>query len=264
MTEEKIIPIILCGGYGTRLWPLSRKSFPKQFLNFEENNHHSLLQNTCQRISSIKNIDNPILICNEEHRFIAAEQLRNINIQPKSILLEPLGRGTAPAVTIAALKAIENSKNPFLLILSADHIISNKENLIKVLQSGKNYADQGSLVTFGVKPEYPETGYGYIESTKMLNNDLGGEIKRFIEKPNLVNAKEYIKNKNFFWNSGIFLFRANDILREINFFEPNIFENCQKALKKSKLDLDFQRIENKHLSNCKNISLDVAVMEKTV
>ena len=263
MIDKEIIPIILCGGSGTRLWPLSRESYPKQFLNLEENNDQSLLQNTCQRISSIRNIDSPILICNEEHRFIAAEQLRNINIQPKSILLEPIGRGTAPAVTIAALKAIENSKNPFLLILSSDHIISNKDNLFKVIQEGKNYADQGSLVTFGVKPEYPETGYGYIESTTMLNNNPGGKIKRFIEKPSLVNAKKYIKNKNFFWNSGIFLFRANDILREIKFFEPKIFENCQKALKESRLDLDFERIEIEHFSNCENISLDVAVMERT-
>lgn len=263
MIDKEIIPIILCGGSGTRLWPLSRESYPKQFLKLEENNNHSLLQNTCERILSIKNISDPILICNEEHRFIAAEQLRNININPKSILLEPLGRGTAPAVAIAALKAIENKANPFLLVLSSDHIISNKDNLIKVLQIGRNYADQGRLVTFGVKPEYPETGYGYIESTKMLNNDQGGKIKRFIEKPNLVDAKKYIKNKNFFWNSGIFLFRAKDILREMKIFEPNIYENCQEAFKHRKLDLDFERLEHNHFSNCENISLDVAVMERT-
>lgn len=264
MSNQEIIPIILCGGSGTRLWPLSRESYPKQFLNLEENNNHSLLQNTCERILSIKNISNPILICNKEHRFIAAEQLRNININPKSILLEPFGRGTAPAVTIAALKAKENSENPFLLVLSSDHIISNKENLIKVLQLAINYADQGRLVTFGVKPDYPETGYGYIESSSNLNNDgLGSQIKRFIEKPNLTKAKEYIKNKNFFWNSGIFLFRANDILREIKSFEPKIFDNCQKALNSSQLDLDFERIETKHFSKCDNVSLDIAVMERT-
>ena len=264
MTSKEIIPIILCGGSGTRLWPLSRESYPKQFLNLEENNNQSLLQNTCERILSIKNISNPILICNKEHRFIAAEQLRNININPKSILLEPLGRGTAPAVAIAALKSLENNDNPFLLVLSSDHVISNKDNLKKVLQLGINYAEQGRLVTFGVKPDYPETGYGYIESEIMLNNDnQGGEIKRFIEKPTLVKAKEYIKNKNFFWNSGIFLFKAKDILREIKNYEPNIFENCQKALNDSQLDLDFERIETKHFSKCENISLDVAVMERT-
>ena len=264
MTNQEIIPIILCGGSGTRLWPLSRESYPKQFLNLEENNNQSLLQNTCERFLSIKNVSNPILICNKEHRFIAAEQLRNININPKSILLEPLGRGTAPAVALAAFKAMENNENPFLLVLSSDHIISNKDNLIKALNLGMNYAEKGRLVTFGVKPDYPETGYGYIESKIMLKDDNeGGEIKRFIEKPSLTKAKEYIENKNFFWNSGIFLFRANDILREIKKFEPMIFENCQKALNDSQLDLDFERIEVKHFSNCENISLDVAVMERT-
>ena len=264
MTNPEIIPIILCGGSGTRLWPLSRESYPKQFLNLEENNNQSLLQNTCERILSIKNISNPILICNEEHRFIAAEQMRNINIKPKSILLEPLGRGTAPAVTISALKASENSENPFLLVLSSDHIILNKDNLIKVLNIGINFAKQGRFVTFGVKPEYPETGYGYIESTSILNNqNHGGDIKRFVEKPNIDKAREYIKNKNFFWNSGIFLFRANDLLKEIKLFEPEILENCQKAFKDRKLDLDFERIEIKHFSNCKNVSLDIALMERT-
>ena len=263
MTNQEIIPIVLCGGSGTRLWPLSRESYPKQFLNLEESNNKSLLQNTCERILSIKNISDPILVCNKEHRFIAAEQLRNININPKSILLEPFGRGTAPAVAIAALKAKENSENPFLLVLSSDHIISNKENLIKVLQLAINYADQGRLVTFGVKPDYPETGYGYIESSSNLNNDLGSQIKRFIEKPNLAKAKKYIKNKNFFWNSGIFLFKANDILRELKSFEPKILENCQKALNSSQLDLDFERIETEHFSKCDDISLDIAVMEKT-
>ena len=143
MTNQAIIPIILCGGSGTRLWPLSRESYPKQFLNLEEDNKKSLLQNTCERILSIKNIADPILVCNEKHRFIAAEQIRSININPKSILLEPLGRGTAPAVAIAAFKAIQNSKNPFLLVLSSDHVITNKANLIKVLEIGKNYAKKG-------------------------------------------------------------------------------------------------------------------------
>jgi len=263
MPNNKIIPIILCGGSGTRLWPLSRKSFPKQFLNLEENNNQSLLQNTCERILSIKNIDNPILICNEEHRFITAEQLRKININPKSILLEPFGRGTAPAVAIGALKALEKENNPLLLVLSSDHIISNKDNLINTLEIGINYANVGRLVTFGVKPGYPETGYGYIESSKLSNIDQGAEIKRFIEKPSLIKAKEYIKNKNFFWNSGIFLFRANEILNELKRFNPEIIENCKKSLDESQLDLDFERIEIRNFSNCENISLDVAVMEKT-
>ncbi len=264
MTSKKIIPIILCGGTGTRLWPLSRKSFPKQFLNLEENNNQSLLQNTCERILSIENLDNPILICNEEHRFITAEQLRKINIKPKSILLEPLGRGTAPAVTIAVLKALEKDKNPFLLVLSSDHIISNKVNFINTLEIGKTYANQGKIVTFGVKPTYPETGYGYIETENDFNNELKGtRIKRFVEKPNMKNAIEFFKNEKFLWNSGIFLFRANYFLQEINNYEPEIVSHSRKALENSKLDLDFERIDKVHFSKCKNIALDVAVMEKT-
>ncbi len=264
MTSKEIFPIILCGGSGTRLWPLSRESYPKQFLNLEENNKKSLLQNTCERISSLQNIAEPILVCNEKHRFIAAEQIRSINIKPKSILLEPFGRGTAPAVAVAAFKAIENSENPFLLVLSSDHVITNKANLIEVLEIGKNYANKGRLVTFGIKPRYPETGYGYIESTTVLNSDNeGANIKRFIEKPSLINAKKYIKNKNFLWNSGIFLFKAKDILEEFKIYEPKIYENCQKSLNSGQLDLDFERLETKHFSKCENISLDVAIMEKT-
>ena len=264
MTQKNIVPLILCGGSGTRLWPLSRKSFPKQFLNLEDNNSQSLLQNTCERILSTKNIDKPILICNEEHRFITAEQMREINIIPKAILLEPVGRGTAPAVTIAALRALENDENPLLLVLSSDHVITNKKNLINALETGKKYANQGRLVTFGVNPLYPETGYGYIESLDLLNSSQkGSNIKRFIEKPSLRDAEEYIKHDKFFWNSGIFLFRANDFLKELKKFKPEIIENCLNSLERSQSDLDFERIEIKHFSNCENISLDVAVMEKT-
>ena len=264
MTQKNIVPLILCGGSGTRLWPLSRKSFPKQFLNLEDNNAQSLLQNTCERILSIKNLDNPILICNEEHRFITAEQMRGINIIPKAILLEPVGRGTAPAVTIAALRALENAENPLLLVLSSDHVITNQKNLINALETGKKYANQGRLVTFGVNPSYPETGYGYIESMDLLNSfEKGSNIKRFIEKPCLRDAEEYIKHDKFFWNSGIFLFRANDFLKELKKFKPEIIENCLNSLERSQTDLDFERIEIKNFSNCENISLDVAVMEKT-
>ena len=264
MNELKIIPVILCGGSGKRLWPLSRESFPKQFISLEENNNKSLLQNTCERLLKVENLDNPILICNEEHRFLTAEQLRKINIKPKSILLEPFGRGTAPAVAIAALKAIEKGEDPILLVLSSDHIIEKKENLIKAIKIGKDYANLGRIVAFGVKPSYPETGYGYIESNNLLDNKKKGfDIKRFIEKPNLTKAKEYFKNKNYFWNSGIFIFKAKDILKEIKNYEPDIIENCKSSLSNSHLDLDFERIEIKNFSYCKNISIDNAVMEKT-
>ena len=162
MPSEYLVPVILSGGFGSRLWPLSRKSFPKQFLSFDKNSKQSLLQKTQERISILPNICNPIIICNEEHRFIVAEQMREINITPNSILLEPFGRNTAPAITLAALKALESASNPYLLVLSSDHEIKNKENFYAVIEKGLEYASKGRLVTFGVIPDYPETGFGYI------------------------------------------------------------------------------------------------------
>jgi len=264
MSKKNIIPIILCGGSGTRLWPLSRESFPKQFINLEDKNKNSLLQNTVKRILSIKNLDNPILICNESHRFITAEQMRAINIKPNLILLEPSGRGTTPAITIAAIKAMELEQDPYLLVLSSDHIINDQKGFIKSIKAGLESANKGQLVTFGVVPNYPETGYGYIESFHKLDNVLKSyEIKRFIEKPTLHVAKELIKNKNILWNSGIFLFKAKDIIQEIETFEPDILKNCKKALDKGKFDLDFFRVNSRYFLNCKNISLDKAILEKT-
>ena len=168
MSNNSIIPIILCGGSGTRLWPLSRKSFPKQFLSINNNENKSLLQNTQQRIQKIKGIKDPILICNEEHRFLVAEQMRKINVDPSIILLEPFGRNTAPAVTLAALKSLTIEKDPTLLILSSDHIIKNEDTFIKVIGSGIEHANKGKLVTFGIIPTSPETRYGYIKSERPL------------------------------------------------------------------------------------------------
>ena len=186
MTKNPIIPIILCGGSGSRLWPLSRKSFPKQFLSINNQNKKTLLQQTQERLKSIKNIHNAIYICNEEHRFIVAEQLREINITPWKIILEPFGRNTTAAISLGAILALEEFENPNLLILSADHNIQNTEIFIETLKKGLKYSEIGRLVTFGVVPSYPETGYGYIEAEKELNFDdkLGENINRFIEKPN--------------------------------------------------------------------------------
>ena len=264
MFKKKIIPVILCGGSGTRLWPLSKESFPKQYINLEDKNKFSLLQNTVNRILCMENIDSPILVCNEKHRFITAEQMREINIKPRLILLEPSGQGTAPAITIAALKAIEKDKDAYLIVLSSDHIINDQKEFIKSIKVGIHTASEGKLVTFGVIPTYPETGYGYIESSHQLEGNLKSyEIKKFIEKPSPKKAKELIKNKNILWNSGIFLLQAKDILEEIKTFEPDIIKNCKKALEKGTFDLDFFRIHSKYFSNCKNISLDKGILEKT-
>ena len=265
MSPNSIIPVILCGGSGTRLWPLSRKSFPKQFLSINENNNKSLLQSTQERIKEIEGIKDPILICNEEHRFLVAEQMREINIDPSIILLEPFGRNTAPAVTLAALKSLQLEEDPTLLILSSDHIISDEEKFIKVIAAGLKYTEKERLVTFGIIPKSPETKYGYIKSEEPLLEDQfkGSKISSFIEKPDLNTARKIIKDKRYSWNSGIFLFKANLILDEIKKFIPEVFNHCEKSLNEELYDLDFQRLNKQYFFKCPNISLDVAVMEKT-
>ena len=265
MKSNKVIPIIMCGGSGTRLWPLSRESFPKQFLAIGADQSNSLLQNTQLRISSLDNISNPILVCNEEHRFIVAEQIREINIKNYSILLEPVGRNTAAAITVAALKALQQDEDPILLVMASDHEIQDGEFFIKALKVGISYAIKNRLVTFGILPTSPETGYGYIKSNNPLSNsNLKGEkIEQFLEKPTLDEAKKLIKDKRYSWNSGIFMFKAKTLLNEIQKFEPDIYEHCKESLSKSIKDLDFQRLDKFTFENCPNISFDIAVMEKT-
>ena len=179
----KVVPIILSGGKGSRLWPLSRKSYPKQFLTLEGNTKKSLLQRTQERLTNLDNIDNPIIICNEEHRFLVAEQMRQIGVMPKAIILEKEGKNTAPAIALGALKAIEEDEESILLVLSADHKISSVDIFQKALKKGFEYAYEGYLVTFGIVPNRPETGYGYIESETFLDIDklVGSKIKSFIE-----------------------------------------------------------------------------------
>ena len=263
--KSKVLPVILCGGQGTRLWPLSRKSFPKQFLSLNSSNKKSLLQNTQERLEGIKGLTEPILICNSEHRFIVAEQMRDINVIPKSIILEPFGRNTAPAILVAALKSLEIEDNPHLLILSADHQIKNDRAFRDLIESAKKYSTNNKLVTFGVIPSSPETGYGYIKSEKPFNKETleGLKISEFIEKPNLNKAKELIKDSSCTWNSGIFMFKAKTIISEIKQICPDIFKVCEETFIKSKKDLDFQRLNEESFKNCPNISIDNAIMEKT-
>tara|TARA_A100000164_G_C21887743_1_gene763664 strand:+ start:250 stop:1737 length:1488 start_codon:yes stop_codon:yes gene_type:complete len=265
MVKDPIIPIILCGGSGSRLWPLSRRSFPKQFISLIDDKGKTLLQQTQERLSAIKNIQEPIYICNEEHRFIVAEQLREINISPWKILLEPFGRNTSAAISLGSILALDEYENPNLLILSADHNIKNTKKFIKKIHDGLKYSEEGRLVTFGVIPDFPETGYGYIESEKPLNvdNNLGENITRFIEKPDKESAEKLVKDKRFTWNSGIFLFKAKTIINEIDKFAPQINQYCRESLKNSEQDLDFQRVNKSFFSKCPNISIDISVMEKT-
>ena len=265
MNSSNVIPIIMCGGSGTRLLPLSRESFPKQFIAIGADQNKSLLQKTQLRISNIDNIGHPILVCNEVHRFIVAEQIREINIKNYTILLEPLARNTAAAITVAALKAIEQEDNPTLLVLASDHEIKNDEFFVKAIEAGTSYAEKDRLVTYGILPTSPETGYGYIRAKRPLSSSKlnGEEIDQFLEKPNLEDAKNFVKDKSFSWNSGIFMFKAKTLLNEIKKFEPDLYKNCKESVAKSIKDLDFERLDKFSFEKCPNISFDVAVMEKT-
>lgn len=264
ITELEIVPVILSGGSGSRIWPLSRSSFPKQYLNLDEENKYSLLQNTYLRLNGLENLSNPIIISNAEQRFIVAEQMREIQIAPKSILLEPTGKNTAPAIALATLKALEKGKDPVLLILSSDHKIADEENFKKVLKKGIEFALKGELVTFGIIPDSPKTCYGYIESFDELSiNNSSSKIKKFIEKPNLELALNFIKDRHYLWNSGIFMFKASAVLKELEKFEPKLTKTCKDSLKNGVFDLDFFRINEEDFRDCPNIPFDIAVMEKT-
>ena len=264
-----IVPIILAGGTGTRLWPLSRKSFPKQFLNLLDDNEFTMLQKTYERIKNIDGICNPIIICNEEHRFIVGEQMKKIDVDPSEIILEPEGRNTTPAITIAALKALENFSykniDPIVLILSADHLIKDISKFLLAIENSFEIALKGDLVIFGVTPTFPATGYGYIKSEEKLNPNkyIASKVDSFIEKPDSSTAALLIKDKNYYWNSGIFLFKATSILNEIECFAPNILKSCKECLNKSKKDLDFLRLERKSFVACENVPIDISVFEKT-
>ncbi len=260
----QIIPVILCGGKGTRLWPLSRNSYPKQFLKINDKSF-SLLQKTIKRILNLEDVEKPIIICNEEHRFLVAEQMREIDISSDSIILEPIGRNTAPAITLAALCALKRYKNPILLILSSDHEIRNETKFLEIIQKGILFAEKNKLVTFGVVPTSPETGYGYIKAKeKSLERDFEvRQISKFIEKPKFEKAQKYILDKRYTWNSGMFAFKATTIIKELNNHYPEIIKFCEQSINKSQKDLDFTRIDKTFFEKCPNISIDIAVMEKT-
>ena len=265
MTANSLTPVILCGGTGTRLWPLSRASYPKQYQALNTQTNKSLLQQTQERLEGLKDISDPLLICHEDHRFIVAEQMRQINKEPKAIILEPIGRNTAPAITVAALQATLRGDDPLLLVLAADHEIKNIKEFQKVVEKGKAYAKEGRLVTFGIIPTSAESGYGYIEAIKPLNHKgiVGLPIARFIEKPDKKKAEKLIQDKRFTWNSGIFLFKASAILSELERLAPEIVSCCRIAIEEDVADLDFLRLERESFMRCPKTSIDVAVMEKT-
>ena len=251
-------PVILSGGSGTRLWPLSRGRYPKQFLPLVT--HNTMLQETLLRLDGIPGLNSPIAVCNEDHRFMMAEQLWEIGIKPRNILLEPVGKNTAPAVALAALSA--ESKDEVLLVLPADHVISDITAFHSAVREAEALAKQGNLVTFGIVPTHPETGYGYImrDSVKI---GAAYKVAAFVEKPDASTAKNYLKSGDYLWNSGMFAFTAGSFLKELEKFNPAMLKACSQALASAQTDLDFTRINKEVFAACPADSIDYTIMEKT-
>lgn len=255
-----ILPIIMAGGSGSRLWPLSRQLNPKQFLRLADPDW-SMLQATIQRLHALE-VRTPKLICNEQHRFLAAEQLRQQGIKGAKILLEPVGRNTAPAIALAAIQALEEIDDPVLLVLAADHLIKDHSTFHSSINAALPLALAGKLVTFGIVPTSPETGYGYIEQGQPLPEG-GFAVSRFVEKPDISTAQEYLATGSYFWNSGMFMFRAQRYLDELSLHRPEIMQACRTALAGGSKDMDFVRIDAEAFAACPDDSIDYAVMEKT-
>lgn len=260
MTENQIYPIILSGGSGERLWPLSRKSFPKQFLKLYS--ERSLIQDTILRASNLSG--NPLtIICNEDHRFLVSEQLKDIQINNFNLILEPLGRNTAPAITIAALKLIKENPEALLLVLSADQVIQDQEEFIHSVKESVEFAENGQIVIFGIKPSSPNTNYGYIKTGQVLKESRIFTVEKFVEKPDSIKAQAYFESNNYFWNGGIFLFKAKTFLEEMGKYNPEIIDICQKSLEDSTQENNSLKINKEYFEKCPSISIDYALMEKT-
>lgn len=254
-----IIPVIMAGGTGSRLWPLSRQLNPKQFLKLCRDT--TLFQQTLSRLNGL-DISTPAVICNEDHRFMVAEQLRQANIKGASILLEPVGRNTAPAIALAALNASQSGQDPLLLVLAADHYMADEPAFHRSVVEAAKLAEQDKLVTFGIVPTHAETGYGYIQRGTAIN-EQGYQVARFVEKPDHARAKEYLNSGDYYWNSGMFMFKANIYLKALAEHRPDILEACKKALAQGQQDMDFIRVDAAAFAECPDDSIDYAVMEKT-
>lgn len=256
--QPPIIPVLLCGGSGTRLWPLSRSQYPKQFLRLL--GEHSLLQATLLRLEGFPGLGRPVLITNEAHRFLVAEQIREIGIEA-DILLEPAARNTAPALAAAAQWCRRDGQSPLMLVLPSDHVVTDIAAFQQAVALGMPHAAAGRFVTFGITPERPETGYGYIHRGAAIND--GFAIDRFVEKPDLATAQSYLDSGEYYWNSGMFLFRADRYLHTLNRLAPDIVEPARNAVDRARRDLDFVRLDSETFAACRADSIDYALMEKT-
>ncbi len=256
-----LVPVLLCGGVGSRLWPLSRELYPKQFLPLTSD--LSLLAETVKRAEAIEGCARPIIVCNDEHRFMVAEELRKLDVSPDAIILEPIGRNTAPALAVAAMRVVGVESDASMLVMPADHIIQDADAFARAVTVGLAQAKAGKLVTFGIVPTAPETGYGYIRRDQQ---DIGGgsyTIAEFVEKPVQAVAEGYIQDGNYLWNSGMFLMSGQAFLDELQAFAPEILAAVSEAYKAAEKDLDFIRLDKQAFTACPSDSIDYAVMEKT-
>ena len=258
-----MIPVILSGGSGSRLWPLSRKLFPKQFLALTS--EQTLFQQTIERLA-FEGMQPPLLVCNQEHRFIVKEQLAARKLSIQSLILEPFGRNTAPAIALAAMKLVDDGRDELLLVLPADHVIKNQKAFQRSLALATNAAENGDMVLFGIPATSPETGYGYIKCDLSERNGLPegiSRVTRFVEKPDEASARQYVESGDYYWNSGMFLFRASVFLEELKKYDPDIYDTCKLALERSLHDGDEVHIDSATFACCPDNSIDYAVMEKT-
>ena len=250
-------PVMLSGGSGTRLWPLSREAYPKQFLPLA--GADTMLQATWRRVADIAGAA-PIVVANEDHRFLVAEQLRQVGAPTPSILLEPIGRNTAPAIAAAALQALSAGGDPLLLVLPSDHVVRDADAFCRAVREAATAAEEGALVTFGIVPSAPEPGFGYIQG---VGGDGLRDVARFVEKPDVATAQSYLDAGGYYWNSGMFLFRASRYLSELERFRPDILAATRTAWEQAKRDGDFIRLDRDAFAACPADSIDFAVMERT-
>lgn len=259
MKKSTLVPVILCGGSGTRLWPLSRVAYPKQFVEFQKG--QTLFKSTLKRVAGLSNVGNPIVVCNKNHRFLAKRDLDDLSCNG-SIIVEPVAKNTAPAIALAAFEAVKSDPDAVLLILPSDHSIEGRTAFVKAVEDSVLLAESSYLVTFGIRPTGPETGFGYIEKGDPISEG-NFKVKRFVEKPVLAKAKEMLEDGGYYWNSGMFVFKASCYLDALKSFAPEIFDHCRKAMKNQTVANGFISPNSDAMGECPSNSIDYAVMEKT-